>query len=117
LTSSETKRIKPFLKEIKSLKIRGLSSVGIVASFIRCRVQPLRGRVHYGFKYIGLEDPTWMSKDELSEEEILERLQNILKDVCIIPLQFKERDADHQPAAVSVILYIFTCSILDLHAI
>jgi hypothetical protein len=36
-----------------------------------------------------------MSKDELSEEEILERLHNILKDVCIIPLQFKERDADH----------------------
>jgi hypothetical protein len=80
-------------------------------------VQPLRERVHYGFEYIGLEDPTWTSKDELSEEEILERLQNMLKDVNVIPLQFKERDADNQPAAVSGISYIFTCSVLDLHAV
>jgi hypothetical protein len=45
--------------------------------------------VHYGFEYIGLEDPIQMSKDELSKEEILERLQSILKDVSVIPLQFE----------------------------
>jgi hypothetical protein len=28
-------KIKPFLKEIKALKIQGLSSMGIIASFIR----------------------------------------------------------------------------------
>jgi hypothetical protein len=49
-------------------------------------VQPLRERVHYDFEYIGLEDPTRMSKDELSKEEILESLQSILKDVSVIPL-------------------------------
>jgi hypothetical protein len=43
LTLSEIERIKPFLKEIKALKIQGLSGVGIVASFIRRRVQPLSG--------------------------------------------------------------------------
>jgi hypothetical protein len=43
-------------------------------------------RVHYGFEYIELEDPTRMSKDKLFEEKILERLQSILKDVSIIPL-------------------------------
>jgi hypothetical protein len=80
-------------------------------------VQPLRERVHYDFEYIGLEDPTRMSKDELSKEEILESLQSILKDVSVIPLQFKERDADNQPTALSVILYIFTYSILDLYAV
>jgi hypothetical protein len=73
--------------------------------------------VHYSFEYIITEDPTWIFKDNLTEEEILERLQKILKDVSVIPLQFEERDADHQLAAVSVILYICTCSILDLHAI
>jgi hypothetical protein len=80
-------------------------------------VQPLRERVHYDFEYIRLEDPTRMSKDELSKEEILESLQSILKDVSVIPLQFKERDADNQPTALSVILYIFTYSILDLYAV
>jgi hypothetical protein len=54
--------MKPFLTKIKTLKIRGLASIGIVASFIRCWVQPLRERVHYGFKYIGVEDPTKMLK-------------------------------------------------------
>jgi hypothetical protein len=90
------------LKEIKALKIQGLSGVGIVDSFIKCRVQPLWERVHYIFEYIRLEDPTWMSKDELSKEEILERLQSILKDVSVIPLQFEERNTENQPAAVSV---------------
>jgi hypothetical protein len=52
LTLSEIERIKPFLKEIKALKIRGLSGVGIVTSFIRSRVQPLQERVHYGFEEI-----------------------------------------------------------------
>jgi hypothetical protein len=68
LTLSETKKIRPFLKEIKALKIRGLSGIGIVASFIRCRVQPLWERVQCGFEYIGIEDPTQMPKDELSKE-------------------------------------------------
>jgi hypothetical protein len=117
LTPSETERIKPFFKEIKAFKIQDLSGIGIVASFIRRRVQPLRERVHYSFEYIRTEDPTQMSRDKLSEEEILERLQKILKDVSVIPLQFEERDADHQPAVVSVILYICTCSMLDLHAV
>jgi hypothetical protein len=67
-------RIRLFLKEIKALKIQGPSGIEIITSYIRHRVQPLRERVHYGFEYIGLEDPIWMSKDELSKEEILERL-------------------------------------------
>jgi hypothetical protein len=117
LTPSETEKIKPFLKEIKALKIRGLSGMGIIASFIRRRVQPLRERVHYGFEYIGVEDPTWMSKDELSKEEILGRIQNILKDVGCIPLKFVERDVNHSPAAVSGILYTFNCFVLNLHAV
>jgi hypothetical protein len=58
-----------------------------------------------------------MSKDQLSEVEILERLQSILNDVSVIPLQFKERNVDHQPASISVMLYIFTYSILDPHAV
>jgi hypothetical protein len=107
-------KIKPFLKEIKALKIRGLSGVGIIASFIRRRVQPLRERVHYSFEYIRVEDPLRMSKDELSEKEIQGRIQNILKDVGCIPLKFEERDVDRPPAAVSVILYISTFFVLDL---
>jgi hypothetical protein len=101
------------LEEIKALKIRGLSGVGIVVSFIRRQVQPLRERVHYDFEYIGVEDPTWMSKDELFEEEILGRMQNILKDIGRIPLKFEKRDVDHPVAAVSKVVYILSLFVLN----
>jgi hypothetical protein len=77
-------------------------------------VQPLRERVHYGFEYIGVEDPTQMSKDELSEEEILGRMQKCLKDVGCIPLKFEERDVNHPPAAVSKVVYILSLFVLNL---
>jgi hypothetical protein len=85
LTAAELRKIQPFLKQIKAMKIQGLSGVGIVAIFIRRQVHPLRERVHYGFEYTGLEDPTRMSKEELSGE-VLERIQAILKGVSVIPL-------------------------------
>lgn len=45
------------------------------------RILPLKDRMNYGFEYIGKEDPTWTLREELSEEEILARVQGILKDV------------------------------------
>lgn len=40
------------------MKLRGLIGVSVMASFIRHRVLHLWERVHYGFEYAGLEDPT-----------------------------------------------------------
>ena len=67
------------------MKDQGLSGVGVVASFIRCRIQPLQERIHYGFEYTGLEDLAWVTTDELMEGEVLERTQNILELVQVIP--------------------------------
>jgi hypothetical protein len=36
VSPSDLEKMKPFLTKIKTLKIRGLASIGIVASFIRC---------------------------------------------------------------------------------
>jgi hypothetical protein len=80
-------------------------------------VQPLWERVHYGFEYIGVQDPTRMSKDELSEEEILVRIQKILKDVGCILLKFEERDVNHPPAAVSKVVYILSMYVLDFFTV
>jgi hypothetical protein len=54
-----------------------------------------------------------MSNDELSEEEILGRIQKILKDVGCIPLKFEERDVDHPPTAVSKVVYILSLFVLN----
>jgi len=44
LTSEELQKIKPFLDRIKTLKQQGLTDFGIVASYLRRRVQPLKVR-------------------------------------------------------------------------
>jgi hypothetical protein len=53
LTVEELKKIKPLLEKIKTLKQKGLTDFGIMASYIRHQVQPLRARETYGFEYIG----------------------------------------------------------------
>ena len=81
----ELEGICPFLKQIRAMKDQGLSGVGVVASFIRHRVQPLQERIHYGFEYTGPEDPAQVTADELMEGEVLERIQNVLASIQVIP--------------------------------
>jgi hypothetical protein len=86
LTSDELQVLKPFLERICTLKQQGLTSFEIVTSFLHHRVQPLKEREHYGFKYSGVEDPSRMVPAlELTDEEVLERLQKILKNTVIVP--------------------------------
>ena len=74
----------------------------IVSSFLRRRVQPLKERENYGFEYSGAEDPSRMVPAlELTDEEVLERLQKMLKGVSVIPLVILEYSAKNPPPAVS----------------
>ena len=57
MNATELERIHPFLKQLSAMKDQGLNGVGVVASFIRRRVQLLQERVHYGFEYIEPNDP------------------------------------------------------------
>ena len=83
---------------------------GIVASFLRRRVQPLMQRVHFGFEYTGSLDPSRLILDaELSEEIILERLGQILSGVSVMPAHVDEYDAAHPPPEVCVCLPEFFC--------
>ena len=81
LSVTELEGIRPFLKQIRAMKDQGLSGVGVVASFIRRRVQPLEERIHYGFEYTGPEDPARVTTNELMKDEVLERIQNVLGSV------------------------------------
>ena len=74
LNAMEHEGIRPFIKQIQAMKDQGLSGVGVVASFIRRRIQPLQERIHYGFEYTGPEDPARVTADELTEGEVLERI-------------------------------------------
>ena len=102
LSAMELEGICPFLKQIRAMKDQGLSGARLVASFIRRRVQPLQKRIHYGFEYTGPKGHAQVTTDELSEVEVLERIQNVLVSVQVIPYQYSEHD--HQnPLAISIL--------------
>jgi len=42
-------------------------------------------RVHYGFMYIGPQDLARVTTEELTKDEVLERIQDILQAVLVIP--------------------------------
>lgn len=72
------------------------------SSNVECSPSKIKDRVHYGFEYLGIEDPTRMSSEELSDEEVLTRVQKILKGVDCLPREFDEYNAEHPPPSISV---------------
>ena len=76
----------------------------------------MKEREHYGFEYSGVEDPSRMVPAlELTDEEVLERLQKMLKGVSVVPLAVLEYSANNPPPAMScsflmwVLLCVFCC--------
>ena len=60
MTTAEVQAIKLFLERICTLKQQGLTGFGIISSFLRRRVQPLKEQEHFGFEYSRAEDPSHM---------------------------------------------------------
>jgi hypothetical protein len=113
LTIEELNKIKPLFERIKTLKQQGLTGFGIVTSYLRRRVQPLKVRENYGFEYSGVEDPSQIVPAlELTEEEVLECLKKILKGVIVVPHRVDEYYADNPPLALSCFCYFFMSSFL-----
>ena len=115
MSPAEVQAIQPFLNRISMLKQQGLTGFGIVSSFLRRRVQPLKEREHLGFEYSGAEDPSRMVPAlELTDEEVLERLQKMLKGASIVPLAVFEFSAYNPPPAVSHLFFARVLSVFLL---
>ena len=56
---------------------------------------------HFGFEYSRAEDPSRMVPAlELTDEEVLERLQKMLKGASVVPLTVFEFSANNPPVDV-----------------
>jgi hypothetical protein len=65
----------------------------------------LKAGEHYSFEYAGVEDPSRMvPTQELTEEEVLVHLCNILNDVSVVPHKVDEFTTLNLPPAVSLLL-------------
>jgi hypothetical protein len=81
-SDAEVEEILPLLSRIKALKGGqggALSGMQLMAFFIQRRVQPLQHRLTKLWTYSGLEDPTRISENLMSKEDVDKRVRNLTK--------------------------------------
>jgi hypothetical protein len=78
-TFSEVTEARVLLTEIYSLKDRGLTAEAIVADFVFKNIQPLKDRVYPAYLYIGINDSTRVTNKQIPDEDLLSRLDMILR--------------------------------------
>jgi hypothetical protein len=69
------------LARIKVLREVGLRAEHVAFSFMKRMIQPLMARETLGFEYTGDDDTSRMPGGELDDNDIVERLSRIFKDM------------------------------------
>jgi hypothetical protein len=69
------------LQKIKALREAGLRTEHVAFSFMKRRVQPLMARDTLGYQYTGDDDTSRMPGTEVDDDDIVERLGRIFKDM------------------------------------
>jgi hypothetical protein len=101
-TMREGIQLPELLARIKALREAGLRAEHVAFSFMKRRVQPLMARDTLGLEYTGDNDTSQMPGDEVDDDDIVERLAQIFKEMppytaCPIP----EYSAARPPKEVS----------------
>jgi hypothetical protein len=90
------------LAKIKALREAGLRAEHVAFSFMKRRVQPLMVRDTLGYEYTSDDDTSRMPGDEVDDDDIVDRLAQIFKDMpAYSPCQVPEYSATHPPKEVS----------------
>jgi hypothetical protein len=78
-TFSEITEAKVLLVEICLLKDGGLTAEAVVADFVFKNIQPLKDRIYLAYLYSDVNDSTWVTNRRLPNEDLLSRLDMILR--------------------------------------
>jgi hypothetical protein len=90
------------LQKIKALREATLRAKHVAFSFMKRRVQPLMARDTLRYQYKGDEDTSRMPGNEVDDEDIVERMGRIFKDMPpYTPCPVLEYSATHPPSKVS----------------
>ena len=63
-----------------------MTGATVVSSWLRRQIQPLQSRVHSGFRYMGLYDPSRFSLEKTGRDEAMVLLYNLFEGVSTIPV-------------------------------
>jgi hypothetical protein len=79
-------QIPELLAKIKALREAGLRAEHVAFSFMKRRVQPLTARNTLGYQYTGDDNTSRMPGDEIDDDDIIDRLGRIFKDIPVYTL-------------------------------
>jgi hypothetical protein len=100
-TMQEGLQLPELLAKIKALREAGLRAEHVAFSFMKRRVQPLMARDTLGYQYTGDDDTSWMPGDEVDDDNIVDRLGKIFKDMpAYTPCPVPEYSAARPPNKV-----------------
>jgi hypothetical protein len=101
-TMQEGIQLPELLAKIKALREAGLRAKHVAFSFMKRRVQPLMARDTLGYQYTGDDDSSRMPGDEIDDDDIVDRLGRIFKDMPVYtPCPVPEYSAARPPNEVS----------------
>jgi hypothetical protein len=110
-TMQEGLQLPELLAKIKVLREARLRAEHVAFSFMKCRVQPLMACDTLGYEYTGDDDTSRMPGDEVDDDDIVERLARIFKDMpAYTPCPVPEYSAARPPNKVSSLL---SCRVLS----
>jgi hypothetical protein len=90
------------LARIKVLREAGLRAEHVAFSFMKRRVQPLMAHDTLGFEYTGNNDMSRMPRGEVDDDDIIDRMTRIFKDMPpYTPCPVQEYSAARPPKEVS----------------
>jgi hypothetical protein len=89
-TMQEGIQLPELLARIKALREAGLRAEHVAFSFMKRRVQPLMAHDTLGFEYTSDDDTSRMPGDEVDDDDIVDKLARIFKDMppytaCPVP--------------------------------
>jgi hypothetical protein len=112
LTMQEGIQLPELLQKVKALREAGLSAEHVAFSFMKRRVQPLMARDTLGYQYTGDDDTSRMPDTEVDDDDIIERLGWIFKDMPqYTPCPVPEYSAARPPNKVGSRPYVFEYSL------
>jgi hypothetical protein len=82
-TMQEGLQLPELLARIKALREAGLKAKHVAFSFMKHRVQPLMARETLGYVYTGDDDTSRMLRDEVDDDDIVDRLARIFKSMPV----------------------------------
>jgi hypothetical protein len=102
LSRGDMNQVDELLAIIAAHKEIGVTSVSVMFSFFKRRIQPIQQRHTLGFEYIGANDPSRMCAEELTDDAALIQVKRVLLDMNTVPYVPELFSEQNPPKLVSV---------------